>query len=130
MSARGAAPWIRISSDEAIEVIVRDGIDTIWQTMKDCVERGIATEGILPGGLRCDGGPIGWPSGCARRKRGEGERSAGAAGLGDGVCDGGERGERGGWPCGDRADEWRGGRGAGSGALLRALCAGGRSRRD
>jgi L-serine dehydratase len=37
--------------DEAIEVQIRTGIDTIWQTMKDCIERGIATEGILPGGL-------------------------------------------------------------------------------
>ena len=31
--------------------IVRDGIDRIWQTMRDCIARGIATEGILPGGL-------------------------------------------------------------------------------
>ncbi len=38
-------------TDDAIEVIIRAGIDTIWQTMKDCIERGIATEGILPGGL-------------------------------------------------------------------------------
>ncbi|HEY1496409.1 MAG TPA: L-serine ammonia-lyase, partial [Candidatus Solibacter sp.] len=30
---------------------VRAGIDRIWKTMKDCIERGIATEGILPGGL-------------------------------------------------------------------------------
>ncbi len=30
---------------------VRAGIDRIWQTMQDCIERGIATEGILPGGL-------------------------------------------------------------------------------
>ncbi len=30
---------------------VRDGIDRIWQTMRDCIARGIATEGILPGGL-------------------------------------------------------------------------------
>ena len=30
---------------------VRSGINRIWQTMQDCVERGIATEGILPGGL-------------------------------------------------------------------------------
>ncbi len=29
----------------------REGIDRIWQTMQDCVQRGIATEGILPGGL-------------------------------------------------------------------------------
>ncbi len=31
--------------------IVLDGIDRIWQAMCDCVARGIATEGILPGGL-------------------------------------------------------------------------------
>jgi L-serine dehydratase len=30
---------------------VRAGIDRIWQAMRDCIERGIATEGILPGGL-------------------------------------------------------------------------------
>ena len=30
---------------------VRSGIRKIWQTMRDCVERGIAAEGILPGGL-------------------------------------------------------------------------------
>ena len=30
---------------------VRAGIDRIWQTMRACIERGIATEGILPGGL-------------------------------------------------------------------------------
>jgi len=31
--------------------VVREGIDRIWGAMKDCVKRGIATEGILPGGL-------------------------------------------------------------------------------
>ena len=31
--------------------IVRKGIDGIWQVMRGCVERGIAAEGILPGGL-------------------------------------------------------------------------------
>jgi L-serine dehydratase len=30
---------------------VREGIDRIWQVMRGCVERGIAAEGILPGGL-------------------------------------------------------------------------------
>jgi L-serine dehydratase len=32
--------------------IVRDGIEHIWQTMQACVRRGIAAEGILPGGLK------------------------------------------------------------------------------
>jgi L-serine dehydratase len=31
--------------------IVREGIDRIWQAMRTCVDRGMATEGILPGGL-------------------------------------------------------------------------------
>ncbi|MGA2809285.1 MAG: serine dehydratase beta chain, partial [Terracidiphilus sp.] len=31
--------------------LVRAGIDTIWHAMQACVERGIAAEGILPGGL-------------------------------------------------------------------------------
>ena len=31
--------------------IVREGIDRIWLAMQDCVKRGMATEGILPGGL-------------------------------------------------------------------------------
>ncbi|WP_348264447.1 L-serine ammonia-lyase [Telmatobacter sp. DSM 110680] len=39
------------ASDESLAEKVRAGIEAIWQTMKGCVERGIATEGILPGGL-------------------------------------------------------------------------------
>lgn len=31
--------------------VVREGIDAIWSAMRDCVERGMAAEGILPGGL-------------------------------------------------------------------------------
>jgi L-serine dehydratase len=31
--------------------IVRNGIDRIWQAMRDCITRGMATEGSLPGGL-------------------------------------------------------------------------------
>ena len=41
---------IRDTARAPVEV-VREGIDRIWQTMQDCVRRGIATEGILPGGL-------------------------------------------------------------------------------
>jgi L-serine dehydratase len=39
------------ASDEVLEGRVRDEIEAIWQTMKGCIARGIATEGILPGGL-------------------------------------------------------------------------------
>src|SRR5579863_3864164 len=38
-------------SDEAIALTIRIGIDAIWQAMRDCIDRGIATQGILPGGL-------------------------------------------------------------------------------
>jgi len=38
-------------SERAPVEVVRQGIDRIWQTMQDCVQRGIDTEGILPGGL-------------------------------------------------------------------------------
>jgi L-serine dehydratase len=31
--------------------VVRSGVNRIWQTMRDCIDRGIAAEGILPGGL-------------------------------------------------------------------------------
>ena len=68
----------------------------------------------------------------AARERSEwiARRSAGSAGLGDGVCDGGERRECRGRARGDGADERRRGSGAGGGALLRALRAGSGSRRD
>ena len=39
------------ASETELKKRVRAGIDAIWQTMKGCIERGIATEGILPGGL-------------------------------------------------------------------------------
>ena len=39
------------AGDSDLEDRVRAGIDAIWQTMKGCIERGISTEGILPGGL-------------------------------------------------------------------------------
>jgi L-serine dehydratase len=39
-------------SDVELEDRVKKGIDAIWQTMKGCIERGISTEGILPGGLK------------------------------------------------------------------------------
>jgi len=39
------------NDDRAPVELLREGIDRIWQTMQECVQRGIATEGILPGGL-------------------------------------------------------------------------------
>ncbi len=40
------------ANPEAIEGRVRAGITRIWEAMQACIERGIATEGILPGGLQ------------------------------------------------------------------------------
>ncbi len=42
---------ISSTSGSAPVEAVREGIDRIWQTMSACIDRGIATEGILPGGL-------------------------------------------------------------------------------
>ena len=39
------------NTERAPVELVREGIDHIWRTMQDCVQRGMATEGILPGGL-------------------------------------------------------------------------------
>jgi L-serine dehydratase len=39
------------ASSQEIRELVRTGIEAIWNTMKSCMDRGIATEGILPGGL-------------------------------------------------------------------------------
>jgi L-serine dehydratase len=38
-------------SEQAPVEAVREGIERIWQAMQACVERGMAAEGILPGGL-------------------------------------------------------------------------------
>ena len=40
------------ASTESLEARVRSGIDDIWKTMQACAERGMAAEGILPGGLQ------------------------------------------------------------------------------
>ncbi len=42
----------RSASPESIESDVRARIEGLWQTMQACVERGMAAEGILPGGLQ------------------------------------------------------------------------------
>jgi L-serine dehydratase len=45
-TARVAAQGSQSASEEVMARILH-----IWQTMRDCMERGMATEGILPGGL-------------------------------------------------------------------------------
>lgn len=39
------------ASEAELQQRVRTGIEAIWRTMKSCMDRGISTEGILPGGL-------------------------------------------------------------------------------
>ncbi len=46
--------WELILANESVtrsEAEVRAGIRTIWKTMQQCAERGLTTEGTLPGGL-------------------------------------------------------------------------------
>ncbi len=40
------------ASQDSLEQRVQIGIEQIWQTMQQCAERGMAAEGILPGGLQ------------------------------------------------------------------------------
>jgi L-serine dehydratase len=40
-----------MSGNPAAEAKIQYSILTLWQTMQSCMERGMATEGILPGGL-------------------------------------------------------------------------------
>ncbi len=40
------------ASQASLEERVQGGIEQIWQTMQACAERGMAAEGILPGGLQ------------------------------------------------------------------------------
>jgi len=42
----------KLEHDSLGEAAVTSGILALWKTMQACVERGIATEGILPGGLK------------------------------------------------------------------------------
>ncbi len=46
VGSAGVAPAEQVSAGQ-----VSDRIDRIWATMKECIARGMATEGILPGGL-------------------------------------------------------------------------------
>jgi L-serine dehydratase len=50
MLANEAARFADMSAQSS-ENQVRSGIDSLWQAMRDCIDRGMATEGTLPGGL-------------------------------------------------------------------------------
>jgi L-serine dehydratase len=47
-------PEIMMANETAFrsEAEVRERIITIWQAMEDCIERGVAGDGVLPGGLK------------------------------------------------------------------------------
>jgi L-serine dehydratase len=50
----GLRIWQLMLANEAAlrtETEVRAGVDRIWRTMQECAERGMTTEGTLPGGL-------------------------------------------------------------------------------
>lgn len=48
---RPALPEDDLSFQAAPEAIIRSGILALWQAMRSCMERGLVTGGILPGGL-------------------------------------------------------------------------------
>jgi L-serine dehydratase len=48
---RNEAALMTPGAEHLPEERVHAGIDRIWRTMRDCIDRGVATEGILPGGL-------------------------------------------------------------------------------
>ena len=82
--------WELILANESVartEVEVRDGIHAIWTTMQHCAERGLTTEGTLPGGLNVRRRA---PEMRAKLLRKAGGRSAGADGLANAVRDRGE----------------------------------------
>ncbi|WP_429911352.1 L-serine ammonia-lyase [Glycocaulis sp.] len=47
-------PEIMLANETAFrsEAEVRTRISTIWQAMEDCIDRGVAGDGVLPGGLK------------------------------------------------------------------------------
>ncbi len=48
---RNECALMPLDTERSPEERVRAGIERIWQAMQTCVERGMAAEGILPGGL-------------------------------------------------------------------------------
>ncbi|MGH9588356.1 MAG: L-serine ammonia-lyase [Acidobacteriaceae bacterium] len=70
----GLAIWqVMLANESAVRsgAEVRAGILRIWQVMQGCIERGMATEGILPGGLNVRRRA---PALAARLREGKGNR--------------------------------------------------------
>ena len=97
------------------------GLLKIWQVMQDCVRRGCATEGTLPGGFKVKRRAHRLYRDLISHPEAALARPAAGAGLGEPLRAGGERGERRRRPRGHRAHQRRGRHRAGGAALLRAL---------
>ena len=120
-AGEGMAIWqIALANEKTwhSEAQVREFVAQIWTVMRQCAERGLATEGILPGGLSVR--RRGAESGAATLS-GRLRRSPGADGLGQRLRHGRERGERRRRTRGYRAHERGRGHHPGGGALLPAL---------
>ena len=50
--ATGPTDFLVVRLDRTRRREVDDGLARLWQVMNDCIERGMAAEGILPGGLK------------------------------------------------------------------------------
>ncbi len=105
-SASACAPSIRAATSESLEMRVRAGIEKIWQAMQACAERGMAAEGILPGGLQVRRRARRLAERLrAREAERPARRSAGSSRLGHGLRHGRQRRERRRRPRGHRAHQ-------------------------
>ena len=95
------------------------GLLQLWHTMQACVERGLRTDGNLPGGYKVRRRAVRSRCHCAAARRSR--RSARGDRLGQPVGAGRQRGERRGRARRDRADQRRGRHRAGGSALLQPL---------
>jgi len=102
----------------ADEASVHDRLDRLTAVMFDCIDRGIRTDGELPGGLK-----VKRRARIARPAASVGEPQSAEFDPGDGLCepvrDRSERGKRGGRAGRDRADQWCGRRDSRRPAILR-----------
>ena len=98
---------------------VREGLLRIWSVMQECIQEGINTKGVLPGGLK-----VRRRAPAAGRKTRRRNGLAGSFhrdGLRQPVRHSGQRAERGRWARCQRADQRRGGHHPGRAALLPRL---------
>ena len=70
------------------------GLDRLWSVMDDCIDRGLATDGTLPGGLKVRRRAHAIHQALARRARQQPRPAAHRQRLALGLRHGGQRGER------------------------------------